>query len=908
LSINNNDAYAVNTPDQDPQETSEWLESLDAVARVHGRGRAREIMLNLLRRSHELQLNVPIVPTTDYLNTIAPENEAEFPGDEKIERTYRAWMRWNAAMLVHRAQRPGVGVGGHISTFASSASLYEVGFNHFFKGQDHPSGGDQIFIQGHASPGPYARAFLEGRLSASQLDGFRQEKSHAGGSLSSYPHPRLMPEFWQFPTVSMGLGPINAIYQAQFNRYMHNRGLKDTSQQHVWAFLGDGEMDEVESRGALQLAANDNLDNLTFVVNANLQRLDGPVRGNGKIIQELESFFRGAGWNVIKVVWGREWDSLLANDTDGALVDLMNKTPDGDYQTYKTEDGAFVRENFFGRDPRTLKLVEHMTDDQIWGLKRGGHDYRKVYAAYKSAMEHKGQPTVILAKTIKGFTLGKSFEGRNATHQMKKLTLDNLKGFRDELRIPITDAQLEADPYQPPYFHPGQDAPEIQYMHERRRELGGYLPERRNKYVDFKLPAEDVYKSAKGGSGTQEVATTMAFVRLFKDLLRSPEFGERIVPIIPDEARTFGMDAFFPSAKIYNPQGQHYISVDRELLLAYKESTSGQILHTGINEAGSMAGFTASATSYATQGQATIPFYVFYSMFGFQRTADSIWAAADQLSRGFLIGATAGRTTLTGEGLQHADGHSPLIASTNNAVISFDPAYGYEIAHIVKSGIERMYGGQHQDPNCIYYLTVYNEPYVQPAEPENVDVDGIVRGIHRVSLNSNAGHKAQILASGVAVPWAYEAQQLLQNDWGVSADIWSVTSWSELRRDGLLRDEAKFLNPNYEIPDAYLTAKLKNSEGPFLGVSDFMHAVQDQIRAWVPGDYATLGADGFGFSDTRAAARRHFKIDGPSIAVRVLEQLVARGEIDPSVPQQAIDKYRLLDVTAGTSGSAGGEN
>ena len=908
MSINNNDAYAVNTPDQDPQETSEWLESLDAVARVHGRGRAREIMLNLLRRSHELQLNVPIVPTTDYLNTIAPENEAEFPGDEKIERTYRAWMRWNAAMLVHRAQRPGVGVGGHISTFASSASLYEVGFNHFFKGQDHVSGGDQIFIQGHASPGPYARAFLEGRLSAGQLDGFRQEKSHAGGSLSSYPHPRLMPDFWQFPTVSMGIGPINAIYQAQFNRYLQNRGLKDTSQQHVWAFLGDGEMDEVESRGALQLAANDNLDNLTFVVNANLQRLDGPVRGNGKIIQELESFFRGAGWNVIKVVWGREWDALLANDTDGALVDLMNKTPDGDYQTYKTEDGAFVRENFFGRDPRTLKLVENMTDDQIWGLKRGGHDYRKVYAAYKSAMEHKGQPTVILAKTIKGFTLGKSFEGRNATHQMKKLTLDNLKGFRDELRIPITDAQLEENPYQPPYFHPGQDAPEIQYMHERRRELGGYLPERRSKYVDFKLPTEDVYKSAKGGSGTQEVATTMAFVRLFKDLLRSPEFGERIVPIIPDEARTFGMDAFFPSAKIYNPNGQQYLSVDRELLLAYKESTSGQILHTGINEAGSIAGFTASATSYATQGQATIPFYVFYSMFGFQRTADSIWAAADQLSRGFLIGATAGRTTLTGEGLQHADGHSPLIASTNNAVISFDPAYGYEIAHIVRNGIERMYGGQHQDPNCIYYLTVYNEPYVQPAEPENVDVDGIVRGIHRVSVNANPGRKAQILASGVAVPWAYEAQQLLQDDWGVSADIWSVTSWSELRRDGLLRDEAKFLNPNYEIPDAYLTAKLKSSEGPFLGVSDFMHAVQDQIRAWIPGDYATLGADGFGFSDTRAAARRHFKIDGPSIVVRVLEQLVARGEMDASAPQQAIDKYRLLDVTAGTSGSTGGEN
>ena len=907
MSFNNQDAFSVNNPDLDPEETSEWLESLDAVARVHGRGRAREIMLNLLRRSHELQLNVPMIPTTDYLNTIAPENEAEFPGDEKIERTYRAWMRWNAAMLVHRAQRPGIAVGGHISTFASSASLYEVGFNHFFKGQDDASGGDQIFIQGHASPGPYARAFLEGRLSEDQLNGFRQEKSHAGGGLSSYPHPRLMPEFWQFPTVSMGLGPINAIYQAQFNRYLSGRGFKDTSEQRVWAFLGDGELDEVESRGALQLAANDGLDNLTFVVNCNLQRLDGPVRGNGKIIQELESFFRGAGWNVIKVVWGREWDELLARDTDGALVDLMNKTPDGDYQTYKTEDGAFVRENFFGRDPRTAKLVESMTDDQIWGLKRGGHDYRKLYAAYKSAVEHKGQPTVILAKTIKGFSLGKSFEGRNATHQMKKLTLDNLKGFRDELRIPITDAQLEENPYQPPYFHPGQDAPEIQYMHERRRALGGYLPERRSKYVDFKLPADDAYKIAKGGSGTQEVATTMAFVRLMKDLLRSPEFGDRIVPIIPDEARTFGMDAFFPTAKIYNPNGQHYISVDRDLLLSYKESTAGQILHTGINEAGSLAALTAAGTSYATQGQPMIPFYVFYSMFGFQRTADAIWAATDQLSRGFMIGATAGRTTLTGEGLQHADGHSPLLASTNTGVITYDPASGYEIAHIIRNGIERMYGGGHKDPNVLYYITVYNEPIVQPAEPENVDVDGIIRGIHRVSENTNSGIKAQILASGVAVPWAYEAQRLLQDDWGVSADIWSVTSWTELRRNGLKRDEFKFLNPNAEVPDAYLTHKLADAQGPFLGVSDYMHAVQDQIRPWVPGDYATLGADGFGFSDTRAAARRHFKIDGPSIVVRVLEQLVQRGEIDAQAPGQAIERYRLLDVTAGTSGSAGGE-
>jgi len=903
------------------------MESLDQAAKTHGRGRAREIMLNLLRRSHELQLNVPLVPTTDYINTISPEDEPTFPGNEQIERTYRAWMRWNAAMLVHRAQRPGIAVGGHISTFASSASLYEVGFNHFFKGQDHPSGGDQIFIQGHASPGPYARAFLEGRLTDDQLNGFRQEKSHAGGGLSSYPHPRLMPEFWQFPTVSMGLGPINAIYQAQLNRYVHNRGFRDTSEQHVWAFLGDGELDEVESRGALQLAANDGLDNLTFVVNANLQRLDGPVRGNGKIIQELESFFRGAGWNVIKVIWGREWDQLLSKDHDGALVDLMNRTPDGDYQTYKTESGAFVRENFFGRDPRTLELVSDMTDEQIWGLRRGGHDYKKVYAAYKAATEQKGKPTVIIAKTIKGYNLGKTFEGRNATHQMKKLTLADLKQFRDEMRVPISDAELERDPYQPPYYHPGESAPEIQYMHARRKELGGYLPERRSKYVNFNLPETSTYDISKGGSGNQEVATTMAFVRLLKDLLRSSELGPRLVPIIPDEARTFGMDAFFPTAKIYNPSGQHYLSVDRDLLLNYKESETGQILHTGINEAGSLAAFTAVGTSYSTQGQPLIPIYVFYSMFGFQRTADAIWAATDQMTRGFMIGVTAGRTTLTGEGLQHADGHSPLLASTNTGVISYDPAYGYEIGHIMRAGLERMYGGNHKDPNVIYYITVYNEPYsgnhkdpnviyyitvynepyIQPAEPENVDVEGLLKGIHRVSENFSGGRKVQLLASGVALPWAFEAQGLLQNDWGVSADIWSVTSWTELRRDGLAKDREKFLNPNSPIEASYLTKKLSGLSGPFLGVSDYMHAVPDQIRAWVPGDYATLGADGFGFSDTRPAARREFKIDGPSIAVRALQQLVERGELDHSVLQMAIDRYQLHNVNAGTSGTAGGE-
>ncbi|SKC56818.1 pyruvate dehydrogenase (acetyl-transferring), homodimeric type [Plantibacter cousiniae (nom. nud.)] len=908
MTVHDQDPYSSNHVDADPEETSEWNESLDALVDERGRGRGRDIMLSLLKRSKELHLGVPMVPTTDYINTIASENEPDFPGDEDIERRYRAWIRWNAAMTVHRAQRPGIGVGGHISTYASSAALYEVGFNHFFRGQDAPGGGDQIYIQGHASPGTYARAFLEGRLSTDQLDGFRQEKSHAPHGLSSYPHPRLMPDFWQFPTVSMGLGPINAIYQAHLAKYVTNRGIKDASDQQVWAFLGDGEMDEVESRGQLQVAANEGLDNLNFVINCNLQRLDGPVRGNGKIIQELESFFRGAGWNVIKVIWGREWDDLLNRDTDGALLNLMNVTPDGDFQTYKTEDGAYVRENFFGRDERALKLVEGYTDDEVWNLKRGGHDYRKVYAAFKAASEHKGQPTVILAHTIKGYGLGPSFEGRNATHQMKKMTLDNLKTFRDTMRIPITDSQLEENPYLPPYYHPGEDDEAIQYLHERRRALGGYVPERRSKYTQLNLPDDSAYAAAKKGSGTQEIATTMAFVRLLKDLLRAKDFGNRIVPIIPDEARTFGMDAFFPSAKIYNPNGQHYTSVDRELLLAYKESPQGQIVHVGINEAGAVAAFSAIGTSYSVQGEPLIPVYVFYSMFGFQRTADAIWAAGDQMTRGFMIGATAGRTTLTGEGLQHADGHSLLLSSSNPAVVSYDPAYGYEIAHIVRSGIQRMYGGEHEDPNVMYYLTVYNEPMVMPVEPEGVDVDGIVRGIHRISTSDKQGPKAQLMASGVAVPWAIEAQQLLADDWGVSADVWSVTSWTELRRDGLAADQHNFLHPQEERRVPYVTEKLSGAAGPFVAVTDHMHAVPDQIRQFVPGDFATLGADDFGFSDTRAAARRFFKIDGPSLVVRTLQQLAARGEVDTSLPQQAIDRYRLHDVNAGNTGNTGGES
>jgi len=908
VTVNDQDPYSVNHIDKDPEETAEWQESLDALVASQGHERGREIMLSLLKRSKELHLGVPMVPTTDYLNTINVEDEPVFPGNEEIERKYRAWIRWNAAITVHRAQRPGIGVGGHISTYASSAALYEVGHNHFFRGAGHSGGGDQIFYQGHASPGMYARAFLEGRLSTDQLDGFRQEKSHPTGGLSSYPHPRLMPDFWQFPTVSMGLGPINAIYQAQSNRYLTNRGIKDASDQQVWAFLGDGEMDEVESRGALQWAANDGLDNLNFVINCNLQRLDGPVRGNGKIIQELESFFRGAGWNVIKVVWGREWDDLLKNDHEGALRDLMNRTPDGDYQTYKAESGAYVRENFFGRDPRTLKMVEHLTDDQVWGLKRGGHDYRKVYAAFKAASEHKGQPTVILAKTVKGYGLGPSFEGRNATHQMKKLTLDNLKQFRDEMHIPITDAALEENPYQPPFYHPGDQDEAIQYLQERRRELGGYLPERRSRFTQIEMPEDKTYEIAAKGSGKQEIATTMAFARLLKDLLRDKGLGKRIVPIIPDEARTFGMDAYFPTAKIYNPNGQTYTSVDRELLLAYKESPQGQIVHVGINEAGAFAAFTAAGTQYATNGEPLIPVYVFYSMFGFQRTGDAMWAAGDQMARGFIMGATAGRTTLTGEGLQHADGHSLLLASTNPAVVSYDAAYGYELGAIVKDGIERMYGGAHEDPNVMYYLTLYNEPIVQPAQPENFDREGALKGIYHLSAAHNLGPRAQLLASGVAVPWALEAQQILADDWNVAADVWSVTSWSELRRDGLAAEEHNFLNPDADPVIPYVTKKLAATEGPFVAVTDFMHAVPDQIRQFVPRDYSTLGADDFGFSDTRAAARRFFKIDSHSMVVRTLEALVKRGEIDPSVPAQAIARYKLLDVTAGTTGNAGGDS
>jgi pyruvate dehydrogenase E1 component len=919
------DGLPTQLPDIDPDETREWVESFDNVVKTRGRGRARYVMLRLLERARAQQVGVPGLRSTDFINTIPPEREPWFPGDEYVERRIRAYIRWNAAVMVSRANRPGLGVGGHIATYASAASLYEVGFNHFFRGKDHGESGDQVFIQGHAAPGIYARAFLEGRLTEHQLNGFRQELSHPGGGLPSYPHPRLMSDFWEFPTVSMGLGAIDAVYQARFNRYLLARELKDTSRSHVWAFLGDGEMDEPEARGAISLAAREELDNLTFVINCNLQRLDGPVRGNGKIIQELEATFRGAGWNVIKVIWGRDWDPLLAKDTDGVLVNKMNSTPDGQFQTYSVESGAYTRENFFGGDPRLRAMVEHLSDDEIRNLSRGGHDYRKVYAAFKAATEHVGQPTVILAHTIKGWTLGPDFEARNATHQMKKLTVAELKGFRDRLYLEIPDSALEAE--LPPYYHPGGQSDEIQYMQERRAALGGYLPRRVVRAKPIALPADKVYAELRKGSGKQAVATTMAFVRLLKDLMRVPGIGERFAPIIPDEARTFGMDSLFPTAKIYDPAGQTYEAVDRTLLLSYKEAVKGQILHEGISEAGAMGSMIAAGTSYATHATQMIPVYIFYSMFGFQRTGDQMWALGDQLGRGFLLGATAGRTTLTGEGLQHNDGHSVLLASVSPACVSYDAAWAYELSYIVKDALRRMYGSTPDHPDgedIFYYLTIYNEPYVQPAIPtdfpggEQALEQGILRGLYRYAdappvvtepaltgtgpdeAADTGAHKsngerarAQILASGVAMRWALEAQRLLAEDWGVSAEAWSATSWTELRREALACEEHNMLQPDAEPAVPYVTRALEGHPGPVVAVSDWIRAVPDQIARWVPAPFASLGTDGWGFSDTRAAARRFFHVDAESVTVAVLGQLVRMGEVKPEVVGQAIAKYRL---------------
>ncbi|MET3963398.1 pyruvate dehydrogenase E1 component [Marmoricola sp. OAE513] len=894
-------------PDIDPDETEDWIASFDQLIDDRGRERARYVMLRLLERARQKQVGVPALRSTDYINTIPPEREPWFPGDEDIERRIRAFIRWNAAVMVSDANRPGLEVGGHIATYQSSASLYEIGFNHFFRGKDAPGGGDQIFVQGHASPGIYARAFLEGRLNEQQLLNFRQEVQHGvGAGLSSYPHPRLMPEFWEFPTVSMGLTGINSIYQARFNRYLSNRGIKDTSDQRVWAFLGDGEMSEPESLGAIRIAAREELDNLTWVVNCNLQQLDGPVTGNGKIIQELEANFRGAGWNVIKVIWGRDWDALLARDVDGVLVNKMNTTPDGAFQTFSVEDGAYNREFFFGPDPRLRAMVEHMSDRQIEKLPRGGHDYRKVYSAFHSATKHVGQPTVILAHTIKGWTID-ALEGKNATHQMKKLKLADLLKFRDRLYLPMSDKDIteayEAD-HTAPFFHPGEKSPEIEYMLERRRQLGGSLPRRVIRSKPLKVPGDEMYAELKQGSGANKIATTMAVVRLLKDWMKDPEIGKRIVPIAPDEYRTFGMDAMFPTAKIYNPNGQQYESVDRKQLLKWRESADGQMLHESISEAGAVASATAAGSAYSTHGEAMIPFYIFYSMFGFQRTGDSIWAMADQLARGFLIGATAGRTTLTGEGLQHADGHSPLLAATNPAVVHYDPAHAHEVAHIMQSGLKRMYTVTPDHPlgeDVIFYVTVYNEPITQPVEPEGLDVDALLAGMYRFGSGPDLGPdspKAQLLASGVGFPWIVEAQRMLAEEWGVSADLWSVTSWNELAREAIETEREALLSANGSGQVPFVTRQLDGAPGPFVAVTDYMRAVPLQIARWVPGEYHVLGTDGFGFADTRAAARRFFNVDAASVVVQTLQALAARGEVKAEAVTEAMTRYRIDDPTA----------
>jgi pyruvate dehydrogenase E1 component len=884
------DGLPASYPDIDETETTEWLQSFDAVVDAHGKERGRFLLLKVLERARQQNIGIPSLTTTDYINSIPPEREPRFPGDEDIERRIRHHIRWNAAVMVHRTNVER-GTGGHIGSYASAASLYEVGFNHFFRGRDHAGGGDQIYFQGHASPGIYARAYLEGRLSEERLDRFRAEVEPGG--LSSYPHPRLMPDFWEFPTVSMGLGPINAIYQARYNRYLHNRNLKDTSDQHVWFFGGDGETAEPETLGALAVASREGLDNLTFVINCNLQQLDGPVRGNGKIVQELEGVFRGAGWNVIKVLWGRQWDALLARDVDGSLIARMNEVPDGQMQTYPARGPQFIRDNFFGANAQLKKIVEPMSNEDIGKLTRGGHDYRKVHAAFAAATQTSGAPTVILAQTVKGWTLGPDFEARNAVHQMKKLSSDALKSFRDRLELDVSDEDLEGD--LPPYSHPGEDSEEIEYLMERRQELGGFVPERRVSFTVPELPPHDAYDALKAGSGSQPVATTMALVRVFKDLLRIKGFGHRIVPIIPDEARTFGMDSWFPTAKIYDRLGQTYEPVDQELLLSYKQAKDGQIIHEGITEAGSMSTFHAVGSSFSTHGEPMIPLYIFYSMFGFQRTADSIWSAADQRSRGFLIGATAGGTTLNGEGLQHQDRHSLLMAQSNPGVEAYDPSFAYELSVLVEHGLKRMYTDEFVEggDDVMFYLAVYNEPAIQPAMPDHVDDQQVIDGLYRFKEGPGGEHHAHLLSSGTIINEALRAQELLKDDWDVSADVWSAPGWNRLLRDGTATEAWNRTNPEADKRVPLVTRILEDTEGPYVAVSDWMRATPFQIRDWIPGPFAALGTDGFGRSDTREALRRYHRIDAASIAYCTLAELVKLGKLDADVLPKAMERYDL---------------
>lgn len=871
------DGFSHQVPDIDPGETDDWVASFDATVREHGEGRARYLLIRLLERARELGVGFPATVSSPYVNTIPREHEPDFPGDEDLERRIRAFIRWNAAAMVIRANLRHPGLGGHLATYASSASLYEVGYNHFFRGPDGDGPGDQIWYQGHAAPGIYARMFLEGRMDESDLDRFRTE---LGGGLSSYPHPWLMPDTWQFPSVSMGLGPLAAIYQARFNRYLHNRGIVDTSASRVWCFLGDGETDEPESLGALSLAAREGLDNLKFVVNCNLQRLDGPVRGNGKIIQELEAVFRGAGWNVVKVIWGSRWDALLANDHDGVLLAKMNSTLDGDFQRYTVEDGAYIREHFFGPDPRLTALVAHLSDEELRMLPRGGHDYRKLYAAYRAATEQTGVPTVILAKTVKGWTLGPSIEARNVTHQVKKMDAEQLRTMRDRLHLwdEIPEASL-ADGV-PPYYRPDPDSPAGKYLRERRAALGGPLPSRRSASPPLPAPEQKVFAEFDAGSGDQAASTTMVFVRILRGLMRDPGVGERIVPIIPDEARTFGMEALFRSFKIYAPFGQHYEPVDAEQLLSYAESQDGQMIQEGITEPGAMSTVQAAGTAYSTFGTPMIPMFIFYSMFGLQRTGDIIWAMGDARARGFLLGATAGRTTLNGEGLQHQDGHSLLLAGAYPTLRAYDPAFAYELAVILRGGIDAMSGPEPSDG--LWYLTLYNETWVQPARPAGVTDDEILSGLSAyLPAQPGLDRRATILFSGPAWQAADAARTRLERDHGIATDLWSVTSYKLLHEDALETERWNRLHPEDSPRIPRISTALADAV-PVIAVSDQVKGVADQVSRFVPGGLTTLGTDGLGRSDTREALRHHFEVDADHLVVAVLDALRRAGSATPA--------------------------
>ncbi|WP_419418522.1 pyruvate dehydrogenase (acetyl-transferring), homodimeric type [Legionella sp. D16C41] len=870
--------------DIDPIETREWLDALQSVLRNDGSERAAFLLTQLQNMASAKGISTANTIYTPYRNTIKPHEEKLIPPDEGVGKRIGALIRWNAVAMVLRAGKYAPELGGHIASYASAATLYEVGFDYFFKGPNGKHGGDLVYIQGHSSPGIYARAFLEGRLSEQQLANFRQEVG--GKGISSYPHPWLMPDFWQFPTVSMGLGPLQAIYQARFLKYLENRGLIELEGRKVWAFLGDGEMDEPESVGALTIAAREKLDNLIFVVNCNLQRLDGPVRGNGKIIQELEGLFRGAGWNVIKVIWGGRWDNLFARDKNGIMQKRMEECVDGDYQAYKAHDGAYVREHFFGQYPELKKMVEHMSDDDIWRLNRGGHDAQKVYAAYAQAVESQGVPTVILAKTIKGYGMGAAGEGQNITHQQKKMSIEQLRAFRDRFSIPISDDKIT----EIPFYRPADDSPEIQFLRKQREALGGYLPARTTDFESLKIPDLSLFEPVLKSSGDREISTTMAFVRILTLLLKDKEIGQRIVPIVPDECRTFGMEGLFRQVGIYSPVGQLYTPVDHEQVMYYREAKDGQILEEGINEAGAFCSWIAAGTSYSSNKLAMIPFYIYYSMFGFQRVGDLAWAAGDIQARGFLLGGTAGRTTLAGEGLQHQDGHSHILASTIPNCVTYDPTYAYELAVIIQDGLRRMYVNQE---NIFYYITVMNENYSHPEMPKGVE-EGILKGMYRLKNNTNKGKAhLQLLGSGTILREVIAAAELLEKDYKVTADIWSVTSFNELRRDGLAVERYNRLHPKEKPRQSYVTEQLKDSRGPVVAATDYMRLYADQIRSFVPSAYKVLGTDGYGRSDTRERLRYFFEVDAKSIVLTALEALVEEGDLPKSVVSDAIKRYDI---------------